>query len=58
MAHEGVVRPLEKLDRRADLNDGSLVHHDDLVGERQRLRLVVGHVDHRHPDTLMKLLEL
>ena len=47
VADEGVRRPLEQLDRRADLHHPAVVHHHHLVGEGQRLGLVVGDVDHR-----------
>ena len=58
MAHKGVARPLEQLDRRADLDDFALLHHHDLIGEGQRLRLVVGHVDHRGADPLVQFFQL
>ncbi len=58
MADEGVAWPLEQLDRRADLDDLAFVHHHHLVGEGQRLGLVVGDVDHRPADALVQLLEL
>ena len=47
VADEGVRGPLEQLGRRADLHAPGRVHHHHLVGEGQRLGLVVGHVDHR-----------
>ena len=51
LAHEGgderVVRRVVELARRAFLRDHRPVHHDDPVGDRERLRLVVRHVDHR-----------
>ena len=58
VADEGVPRPLEQLDRRADLDDHALMHHHDLVGEGERLGLVVGDVDHGPRDALVQLLEL
>ena len=58
VADEGVRRALEEIDRRADLHHLALVHHHDLVGEGQRLGLVVGDVDHRDADLLLQLLEL
>ena len=42
-------RPLVDLARRADLLDRAVVHHDDAVGHRQRLFLVVRDHDRRHP---------
>ena len=44
---ELVVRPGVELQRRADLRDDAAVEHDDAVGQRHRLDLVVGDVDHR-----------
>ena len=49
---------LEQLDRRAGLHDLAVVHHHHLVGEGQRLGLVVGDIDHGAPDALVQLLEL
>ncbi len=43
---EQVVRRLVEFHRRADLLDDAGAQHDDAVGERHRLDLVVGHVDH------------
>ncbi len=48
-----MVGLLEQLDRRADLDDLAVVHDHHLVGEGQRLGLVVGHVNHRHADLLV-----
>ena len=58
MADESVPRTLEQLDRRAGLHDLAIVHDHDLIGEGQRLGLVVGHIDHGAADAVMKLLEL
>ena len=58
MADEGMLRPLEQLDRRADLHDIAVMHDDDGVGEGQRLGLVVGDVDHRAADAGVQLLQL
>ena len=41
--------PQIEVTRRADLGKASLLHHSDLVGERQRLGLVVGDEDRRDP---------
>ena len=38
---EPVRRPLVDLDRRADLLDDAVLEHDDLIGERHRLDLIV-----------------
>ena len=43
---------------RAELLDLSAVHHRDPVAHRQRLLLVVGHVDERDPDLDLDALEL
>ena len=53
-----MLRPLEQLGRRADLHDLALVHDDDLVGEGQRLGLVVGDVDHGVAEAAVQLLQL
>ena len=39
----------EQLDRRTDLHHLALLHHHDLIGEGQRLGLVMGDIDHGHP---------
>ena len=58
IADEGVLRPLEQLGRRADLHDLALVHDHDLVGEGQRLGLVVGDIDHGVAEAAVQLLQL
>ena len=45
---------LVELARRADLLDGAVAQHDDLVGQRHRLDLVVGHVDHGVAEPLVQ----
>ena len=52
---EFVVRPGIKLQRRADLRDDAAIEHDDAVGQRHRLDLVVGDVDHGGPERLVEL---
>ena len=47
LCHEFVDGPFVKLQRRADLGDAAARQHDDAVGKRHRLGLVVGDVDHR-----------
>ena len=42
---ELIGRVVVELERRADLRDQTVLHHDDAVGERHRLDLVVGDVD-------------
>ena len=44
--------------RRRQLLDPAAVHHRDAVGHRERLLLVVGHVDERDPDRLLDPLQL
>jgi hypothetical protein len=46
-------RPID-LGRRADLLDHALVHHDDAVGHRQRLFLVVRDHDGRDLEALVE----
>ena len=58
VSDEGVRRPLEQLDRGADLHDFTVLHHHDLVGERQRFGLIVSHVDHGRLHPLVQFLQL
>ena len=51
-------RPVVELLRGAELLDPTAVHHRDPVAHRQRLLLVVGHVDERDPDLGLDPLEL
>ena len=44
---EQIAGMLVELHRRADLLDAAVLQHDDAVGQRHRLDLVVGDVDHR-----------
>ena len=46
------------LGRRADLLDHAVVHHDDAIGHRQRLFLVVRDHDRRDPDALVQAADL
>ena len=48
--HERRRREVVDLGRWADLLDPALAHHDDPVGQRHRLLLVVGHVHRRDPE--------
>ncbi len=57
VADEGVRGTLEQLLRRAGLHHRAVVHDHDLVGEGQRLGLVVGHVDHGDVEGAVDLLE-
>src|SRR5687768_8640656 len=54
---EASPRTLVDLLRRALLQDPSLVHHRDPVGQRQSLFLIVSDVDERDPDSLLQLLQ-
>ncbi len=58
LGHEQVVRPVVELERRADLLDPAVLHHDDLVGHRHRLDLVVRDVDRRRLQALVQRLDL
>ena len=51
-------RPLVDVARRADLLDAPLVHHRDLVRQRERLALVVRHVDGGDPQLALQPLQL
>ena len=55
---EGIGRAEIDVLRRADLPDAALVDDRDPVGQRERLRLVVGHVDGRDADLALQALEL
>jgi hypothetical protein len=55
---EQVVRAVVELERRADLLDDAVVHHDDAVGHRHRLDLVVRDVDGRRLEALVQRLDL
>ena len=55
---EGRGRPLVELARAALLLDAAGVHHDDAVGDRQRLLLVVRDIDHGEAEALLQLADL
>ncbi len=55
---EYVRRPLVKLHRAADLLDPAAVEDDDAVGERHRLGLVVGDIDHRRSEARVQARDL
>ncbi len=55
---EGGRRMLVDLARRADLLDPAAVHDRDPVGHRERLVLVVRHVDERRPELVLDPLQL
>ena len=57
-ATKRVRGPLVELLRRADLEHAAVLHHRHAVGERQRLFLVVGHVDGRDAELLLELADL
>ncbi len=58
LGHEGGSRPLVGLLRRADLLDAALTHHDDAVGQRHRLVLIVGDEDRGGADGALDLTQL
>jgi hypothetical protein len=55
---EEVRGPVVELERLAALLDHAVAHHDDLVGHRHRLDLVVSHVHRRRLEALVQLLQL
>ena len=58
VGHELVRRPLVDVARAADLLDAPFVHHRDLVRQRQRLALVVRHVDRGDLQLALQPLQL
>ena len=62
LAHEAgdehVAGRVVEVAGRALLGDHAAVHHDDPVGDRQRLLLVVGHVDHGDAEPPLQLADL
>ena len=57
-ATNGVARLVVELLRRADLLEAPGVHHRDVVGQHQRLGLVVRDVDERRAEVRLQLLQL
>ena len=57
-ATNGVAGPAVELLRRADLLEAPAAHHRDAVGDRQRLLLVVRHVDRGDAERLLQLADL
>ena len=55
---ELIGRLVVEIERRADLLDDAVMHHDDLVGHGHGLDLVVGDVDRGGLQPLMQLLDL
>ena len=55
---EGVGRPVVDMLRRAGLLDIAVAHDDDAIGERHRLYLIVGDVDHGGLQPLVQLANL
>ena len=51
-------RTLVHLAGRADLLDDAVIHHDDAIGHRQRLFLIVRHHDRRHAQPSLQLPDL
>ena len=58
VADEGVLRPVEELRGAAGLDRAAARHHHHLLGEGERLDLVVGDVDQGELELLVDLLEL
>ncbi len=58
VGHHAVRRPGIDLERRAVLLQAAAIHHRDLVGQRQRLGLVVGDIDEGDAGAALQLLEL
>ena len=56
--HEPVRRLHVDVVRRIELLDDPILHHRDAVGQRQRLDLVVGDIDHRCLEPLVQPLDL
>ena len=56
--NEDIVGIVIEADGAALLLDAPLAQHDDLVGERHRLDLVVRHIDHGGAEALMQLGDL
>src|ERR671919_580395 len=55
---EEVARRFIELARRADLRDARVGHDDDLVGDGERLLLVVRHVGDGEPERLLELADV
>ena len=56
--HEDVERPVVEHLRVVDLLQLALLHHGDAVAHRQRLDLVVGHVERRDAQVVLQLRDL
>ena len=56
--HEQVARRLVDLERRAALHDPARLEHDDAVGEREGLLLVVCHQDRRDAQLALQRADL
>ena len=54
---EEIARVLVENLGRVDLQDVAVLHHRDALAQRHRLDLVVGHVDRRDSEPLVKLRE-
>ena len=55
---EGGLGPIEYGARRRCLLDATLIHHDNEIGESQRLVLAVGHVDEADAELPLEALQL
>src|SRR3954466_1935469 len=58
LGDEGGARVLVDLGRRSQLSDPRVVHDRNPVRHRERLFLIVGHVDERCSELLVERLEL
>jgi hypothetical protein len=56
--HEAVARVVIEIERRPHLLDAARIHDDDLVRQRQRLDLVMRHVDHGGAEPPLEACEL
>ncbi len=50
--HKDAAGPLEDFARAAHLNQPAIAHDADPVAQRQRLGIIMGHIDGRHPAQL------
>ena len=53
VGHKAVIGGIKEFARRAGLGDGCVAHHHNLVGNRERLFLIVGDVDHGQAEFLL-----
>ena len=58
ITHKGMGRGFKQLFRRAHLHHTAVIHDNNLIGEGERLGLVVGDVDHGMAKLAVQLLKL